>query len=129
MKQRSSLIFGAGVIAGAFVFAIGARWAATSAPLSAAQREQVDSIVQERLISDPDLLIAALTKARERTDAKRAQSVRAAIVAKRDELLQDPDSPTAGNLAGKVSVVEFFDYRCPHCRAMEPAMSALLAQD
>lgn len=129
MKQRPLLIFGAGVIAGALVFALGARWASTSAPLSQEQTKQVESIVRNRLIGDPDLLIAALTKAEERTQAKRAETVRAAIVARRGELLEDPNSPTAGNPAGKISVVEFFDYRCPHCRAMEPTMSALLAQD
>lgn len=129
MKQRPLLIFGAGVVAGAFLFALAARWASTSAPLSAEQEQEVEAIVQNRLISDPDLLIAALTKAKDRAEARRAQTVSAAIVARRGELLKDPDSPTAGNSAGKVSVVEFFDYRCPHCKAMEPTMSALLAKD
>ncbi len=129
MKQRAWLIFGAGAIVGAVVFASGARWASAPSSLSAEQEKQVESIIQNRLIGDPDLLIAALTRAKERAEAKRADTVRSAIVADQGELLQDPNSPTAGDAAGKVSVVEFFDYRCPHCKAMEPTMSALLAAD
>ncbi|MDE2516608.1 MAG: DsbA family protein [Rhodospirillales bacterium] len=44
-------------------------------------------------------------------------------------LLDDAASPVVGNPAGRVSMVEFFDYRCPYCRAMQPAITALLAQD
>lgn len=129
MTQRGLLIFGAGAIAGAVVFAAGARWASAPSALSAQQQKQVESIIQNRLIGDPDLLIAALTKAKERTEARRADTVKSAIVADQGQLLQDPNSATAGDAAGKVSVVEFFDYRCPHCKAMEPTMSALLAAE
>jgi protein-disulfide isomerase len=45
------------------------------------------------------------------------------------DLFHDPDSPVAGNLDGTVAAVEFFDYRCPYCRIMEPRLQELLAQD
>jgi protein-disulfide isomerase len=34
-----------------------------------------------------------------------------------------------GNPRGAVTVVEFFDYRCPYCRIMEPRLHELLTQD
>ena len=34
-----------------------------------------------------------------------------------------------GNPAGDVTVVEFFDYRCPHCRRMAPVIKTLLTED
>jgi protein-disulfide isomerase len=46
-----------------------------------------------------------------------------------NDLFDDPDSPVAGNAHGAVTVVEFFDYRCPYCRLMEPRIRDLLAQD
>ena len=46
-----------------------------------------------------------------------------------DDLFQDPNSPGLGNPKGAVTVVEFFDYRCPYCRIMEPRLQELLAQD
>jgi protein-disulfide isomerase len=46
-----------------------------------------------------------------------------------DALLHDPNSPVLGNPRGAVTVVEFFDYRCPYCRMMEPRLHELLTQD
>src|SRR6202011_6264372 len=46
-----------------------------------------------------------------------------------DDLLHDPNSPVLGNPRGAVTVVEFFDYRCPYCRIMEPRLQELLARD
>ena len=41
----------------------------------------------------------------------------------------DPDTPVAGNPKGDVSLVEFFDYRCPYCKQVEPSLEALLGED
>jgi protein-disulfide isomerase len=49
--------------------------------------------------------------------------------ASEDDLLHDPNSPVLGNPRGAVTVVEFFDYRCPYCRIMESRLQELLAQD
>ncbi len=34
-----------------------------------------------------------------------------------------------GNPAGDVTVVEFFDYRCPYCRQLHPQIAPLLAAE
>lgn len=47
----------------------------------------------------------------------------------RQELLRDPGQRVAGNPAGSISIVEFFDYRCPFCRAMQPRLQRLMAAD
>lgn len=36
-------------------------------------------------------------------------------------------APVIGNPLGRVTIVEFFDYRCPYCRIMQPRLQALLA--
>jgi protein-disulfide isomerase len=46
-----------------------------------------------------------------------------------DALLHDPNSPALGNPRGAVTVVEFFDYRCPYCRIVEPRLRELVTQD
>jgi len=35
-------------------------------------------------------------------------------------VLRDPEIPVAGNGAGDITVVEYFDYQCPYCRKVEP---------
>lgn len=53
----------------------------------------------------------------------------AASVSVPPSLFDDPASPIAGNPLGTVDVVEFFDYRCPYCRMMEPELNELIQQD
>ncbi|TXH91392.1 MAG: thiol:disulfide interchange protein DsbA/DsbL [Rhodoferax sp.] len=47
------------------------------------------------------------------------------LVAGRDFQLVDPRAPVDAP-AGKIEVVEFFWYSCPHCNAFEPALAAWL---
>lgn len=55
------------------------------------------------------LLVGALTVA-----------AHAAVVAGRDYVPVNPAQPTDTN--GKVEVIEFFSYACPHCHAFEPTL-------
>ena len=52
-----------------------------------------------------------------------------AVAAKADALLHDPASPNLGNPHGDVVIVEFFDYACPYCKAVEPRLESLLRSD
>src|SRR5205823_3690220 len=47
----------------------------------------------------------------------------------RDQLLRDNTSPVGGNASGDVTIVEFFDYACPHCKAAEPSVAQLVRDD
>ncbi|ARJ68789.1 DsbA family protein [Paracoccus contaminans] len=42
---------------------------------------------------------------------------------------RDPDAPVLGNPAGDITLTEFFDYNCPHCRTMAPVMRELIGAD
>jgi len=46
-----------------------------------------------------------------------------------DTLSNDPAAPVIGNPKGDVTVVAFFDYTCPYCKAAEPRLMALVARD
>ncbi len=52
-----------------------------------------------------------------------------AIVAHAAGLLQDRQTQVLGDPQGDVTIVEFFDYACPFCKAAEPRLEALLKQD
>jgi len=45
------------------------------------------------------------------------------------QMASDPGTPIGGNPAGTITMLEFFDYRCPYCRIMQPRVAALLAKD
>jgi protein-disulfide isomerase len=46
-----------------------------------------------------------------------------------DALDNNPGSPSLGNPKGDVTIVEFFDYVCPYCKAVEPRLEAVLKSD
>ena len=52
-----------------------------------------------------------------------------AIAARADALLSGAGSQVLGNLQGDVTVIEFFDYTCPYCKAAEPRLQQLLKED
>ena len=53
----------------------------------------------------------------------------AAVANKAASLLNDPATQVIGNVKGDVAIVEFFDYQCPYCKAIEPKLEALMKND
>ena len=46
-----------------------------------------------------------------------------------EAILNDPDAPVGGNPDGDVTIVAFFDYNCPFCKKVTPALAKLVAAD
>jgi protein-disulfide isomerase len=91
--------------------------------------EQVEKIVREYLMREPEVVYQALEELQRRQAEAAAARQHAAIVENRSELLDDSASPVGGNPDGDVTLVEFFDYRCAYCRRVVSSMRALLDED
>jgi protein-disulfide isomerase len=52
-----------------------------------------------------------------------------AIAARAHALVNGPGSQVLGNPQGDVTIIEFFDYTCPYCKAAEPRLQQLLKDD
>lgn len=52
-----------------------------------------------------------------------------AIAEHAEAIYRSPSSFVAGNPQGDVSMVAFFDYNCPYCRAGAPELAKLVAND
>ena len=102
--------------------------AATAAEFTPAQRAEIVSILRDALRTDPAILRDAVAALQNDDGERERSAARAALAAARDVLVT-PNDPVAGNPAGKVTIVEFFDVRCPYCHKLEPEMAAFLAQD
>lgn len=85
--------------------------------------------VRTYLLTHPEVLQEALERLQARDDAQKAQDARAAIASRANLLAHDPRDPVLGNPKGAITVVEFFDYRCPFCKAAEPDVEKLLADN
>ena len=88
----------------------------SSDPGSAAD---VRDVVREYLLANPDVVREAMDPSRQLASKVRGL---------RGEIVGQPDVPAAGDLAGAVTVVEFFDYGCGFCRNSLDAAKAAVAQ-
>lgn len=91
--------------------------------------EQVEKIVRDYLMREPEIIYQALEELQRRQAAEQAEQQKLALVSSKDELLNDPATPVAGNPDGDVALVEFFDYRCGYCRRVLSSMQALMDED
>jgi protein-disulfide isomerase len=93
------------------------------------QRKAIESIIHDYLTKNPDVLLDALQAAEDKMKGDAKDKAAQALTTRRREIFEDPDTPIAGNPNGDVSLVEFFDYRCPYCKQVEPSLEALLGED
>lgn len=47
----------------------------------------------------------------------------------KDDILHDPEAPTAGNPNGDLTIVDFFDYNCPFCKKAAQNLERLVKTD
>lgn len=97
--------------------------------LSAGQVTQVKKVVHDYLVTNPQVLVEASMALQKQEVQKVEAKSQEAIVSNARQIFADAASPIAGNPQGDVTVVEFFDYQCPHCKDMRPVLEKLLATD
>jgi protein-disulfide isomerase len=121
--MKLTQILMAGAIACSMAFAT---TAIADDTFSAAQKTQIEGIVHDYLLKNPDVIIQAVQSLQQKQmDQMRNKGAEAALK-NANALFASALDPVAGNPQGKVSVVEFFDYQCPHCVDMDPVFAALI---
>jgi protein-disulfide isomerase len=62
-------------------------------------------------------------------DVAWAQGIQLITLAGQKQMLTKPGTAPVGARNPDVTIVEYFDYNCPYCKQLVPALQALLAQD
>ena len=120
------------LIAALFAVAFGVIAAAPAyAEHDAATPEQktIEEGIHRYLLDHPEVLLEALDVLKEREQIAREGQLREGLATARELLENDPTSPVVGNPDGDVTLVEFFDYQCPYCKRVLPAMEQLIEED
>ncbi len=107
----------------------GAPAAARADSFTPAQRLEIIGIVRQALKTDPSILSDAILSLRAQADKEQAGDSAAAVQRNRAALSGTPGDYIAGNPHGDVTLVVFYDPRCPYCRKALPDLDALVAGD
>jgi len=75
--------------------------------------------VRAYLLAHPEVIEEAVQKLQEKKQVEAANIAKVGLVKHRDALERDPRDFVA-NPNGKITVVEFFDYRCGYCKVSAP---------
>jgi protein-disulfide isomerase len=102
---------------------------APASPPESAADQAFGERVRTYLLNHPEVLAEVFERLQAKETAQKAESARTAITSRRGLLEHDPRDGVLGNRNGRVTVVEFFDYRCPFCKAAEPDVEKLLADN
>jgi protein-disulfide isomerase len=95
----------------------------------ALDRAVLETAIHDYLLKNPAVVREALQALEAQEKQASAQRAQEALRKNQDALLADAGAPVGGNPQGDVTVVAFFDYRCPHCKRAELALQELVAQD
>lgn len=116
-------------------FAAQAQTTATSQTVSKApvvsneQKENIEKIVREYLLSNPEVIRDAMRELDIREQKARMERAAKAMAGLKADIYDDPASPVVGNPKGDVTVVVFFDYNCGYCKKSLPELQGLIAKD
>ena len=105
--------------------------AATPQPAmsSTVNRAEVEAIIKDYLIKNPEVLLEAQAALSAKQEASQQQAQGQVISQNHDKLFNSSLDAVFGNPKGDVTVVEFFDYNCGYCKRALPDMDALLKSD
>ena len=102
--------------------------AALALPLAACQKQPEDAFgqkVRAYLLEHPEVIEEAVVKLQQNKQVQAQEAAKASLAKFREQLERDPRDFVA-NPNGKITVVEFFDYRCGYCKASAPEVLKLI---
>jgi protein-disulfide isomerase len=114
--------------AAAIFLTLGA-WPGYGQNFSTSQRGEIEKIIRDYLIQNPEVLQEAIAALEKRQAAEEAAKHQAAVKDHAKMLFHSPRQVTVGNLQGDVDFVEFFDYNCGYCKRAMVDMFDLMKQD
>ena len=100
-----------------------------SDPLPPVSREQIEWVIQEYLLNNPEIIERAMAVLEERRSIEAARAARDLLEHNAETVFNDPMDPTIGNPDGSIQMVHFFDYQCGFCKSMAANLADTLTPD
>lgn len=99
------------------------------APARPLDRGDVETILREYLLANPEIMYEVQTALEARQEAEQREAQAAVIREEADHIFNAAYDGVVGNPDGSVTVVEFFDYNCGYCKRALDDMQAMVEAD
>jgi protein-disulfide isomerase len=96
---------------------------------TAAQKQGIEKIIHDYLITKPEVIREAIDELKKREDAAELAMREKVMNDQGDKLLRSPNQAVVGNPDGDVTLVEFFDYNCGYCKQSLASVTKLVEAD
>lgn len=127
MKRLTKILISLGAVG--FAASTFAADMSASANVNPAERAKIESVVHDYLLKNPEIIVQAIQQMQQKQyqeaeqSVKKTQSIAGNFA---NALFHQNGDPVAGNPQGDVTMVEFFDYQCPHCVDMAPIVGEII---
>ena len=92
-----------------------------------AQKQEIESVIHDYLLANPEVLEEAFKVLQDRRDKAEAEKRASAIAESSDLIFNSKNQMVLGNPQGAITLVEFFDYNCGYCKRAVADMTALIS--
>jgi len=115
-------------LAAGLMLTLGA-FASHAQSISGSQRSEIEKIIRDYLIKNPEVLQEAIGELEKKQAAAEAEKHSNAVRDNAQALFSSPRHVVIGNPQGDVTFVEFFDYNCGYCKRAMADMLELMKDD
>ena len=99
------------------------------AELSAPQRTEIEGVIRDYLMKNPDLIREVLVEMERKQKADEEAARSKAVTDLAPQLFNSARQAVLGNPNGKITLVEFFDYNCGYCKKALDDVAKLVKSD
>lgn len=112
-----------------WTLAFGASASAADDSQTTTDRQAIEKIVREYLLSNPEILEEAKAELDRRQELARVEAQSAALMQNAQQLTRSESDFVIGNPDGDVTLVEFFDFNCGYCKKAVADVRELATSD
>lgn len=100
--------------------------APASAEMATEQRLEVEQVVRDYLLANPEIIEQAYAALQEKRKLESLAAQGKMIEEGAERIFNSPHQMVLGNPQGSITLVEFFDYNCGYCKRAVTDMTALI---
>ena len=121
--MKFTRIFAAIAVASSLAFSVSAQ---ADDSFTDAQKTQIQGVIHDYLMKNPEVIADAVQGLQQKQMDQMKSKGQEAALKNAASLFNQSTDPVIGNPNGKITLVEFFDYQCPHCVDMDPDVIAII---